>query len=60
MGINKTYHDLIIEACGRSVSPIERHSLEKRIKRRLEKKYNSSGLTEENYHDELLYWKNTL
>ena len=60
MGTNKTYHDLITEALGRSVSPIERYSLEKRIRRRLIKKYNSSGLTEENYYDELFYWKRTL
>jgi hypothetical protein len=35
MNINKNYHDLIIEALGRSVSPIERHAIEKKIKRRL-------------------------
>ena len=31
MGANKTYHDLITEALGRSVSPIERYALEKKL-----------------------------
>ncbi len=60
MGANKTYHDLITEALGRFVSPIERYALEKKIRRRLKNKYNSTGLTEENYYTELLYWKITL
>jgi hypothetical protein len=60
MGTNKTYHDLITEALGRSVSPIERYVLEKKIKLRLKNKYNSIVLTEENYFLELLYWKKTL
>jgi len=60
MSTNKTYHDLITEALGRSVSPIERYALEKKIRRRLKNKYNSTGLTEENYYTELLYWKRTL
>ena len=60
MGANKTYHDLITEALGRSISPIEKHALEKKIRERLKNKYNSTGLTEENYYTELLYWKRTL
>jgi|TARA_Y100000389_G_scaffold203223_1_gene250973 hypothetical protein len=60
MSVNKTYHDLIIEACGRSVSPIERHALEKKIRDRLNKKYNDTTLTKENYNSELLYWKRNL
>ena len=60
MGANKTYHDLITETLGRSVSPIERYALEKKIRRRLKNKYNSTGLTEEDYYTELLYWKRTL
>ena len=60
MGANKTYHDLIAEALGRSISPIERHALEKKIRLRLKNKYNSTDLTEENYYAELLYWKRTL
>ena len=60
MGANKTYHDLIFEALGRSVSPIERYHLEKKVRRRLKNKYNSTDLTEENYYTELLYWKRTL
>ena len=60
MSTNKTYHALITEALGRSVSPIERYALEKKIRRRLKNKYNSTGLTEENYYTELLYWKRTL
>lgn len=60
MGANKTYHDLITEALGRSVSPIERYALEKKIRRRLKNKYSSTCLTEENYYAELLYWKRTL
>ena len=60
MSANKTYHDLIAEALGRSVSPIERYALEKKIRRRLKNKYNSTSLTEENYYAELLYWKRTL
>ena len=60
MSVNKTYHDLIIEALGRSVSPIERHALEKKIRHRLNKKYNDTTLTRENYNSELLYWKRTL
>ncbi len=60
MSVNKTYHDLIIEALGRSVSPIERHALEKKIRYRLKKKYNSTTLTKEIYDSELLYWQSTL
>ena len=60
MEANKIYHDLITEALGRSVSPIERYALEKKIRRRLKNKYNSTGLTEENYYTELLYWRRTL
>ena len=60
MNFNKNYHDLIIEALGRSVSPIERHALEKKIKRRLKENYNNTNLTKENYQSELLYWKRTL
>ena len=53
MGANTTYHDLITEALGRSVSPIERYALEKKVRRRLKNKYNSTYLTEENYYAEL-------
>ena len=60
MRANKSYYDLIVEALGRSVSPIERYALEKKIRRRLENKYNSTNLSEENYYTELLYWKRIL
>ncbi len=60
MRANKSYHDLIVEALGRSVSPIERYALEKKIRRRLKNKYNSTNLSEENYYTELLYWKRIL
>ena len=60
MSVNKTYHDLIIDALGRSVSPIERYALEKKIKNRLKKKYNDTTLTKEIYDSELLYWKRSL
>ena len=60
MRANKSYHDLIVEALSRSISPIERHALEKKIRIRLKNKYNSTDLTEENYYAELLYWKRTL
>ena len=60
MRANKSYHELIVEALGRSVSPIERYALEKKIRRRLKNKYNSTNLSEENYYTELLYWKRIL
>ena len=60
MSSDNLYHDFIIEALGRSASPIERYVIEKKIKLRLKSKYNSTDLTKENYQNELLYWKKTL